>query len=163
MPKKSVSKRDRYIAKFGKERVEQMEPYIKGVFRAEGIQSSMGGLVGNTLDSHRLMEMAFEKGGPALQDKLVNVLFRYYFEEEKDIADNTVLLAAAEEAGVEGGVALFKSDADVENVMCRMEEFPQVRGVPHFIIKTEGMTTVELSGAQEPDVFVNIFDQIQKK
>jgi predicted DsbA family dithiol-disulfide isomerase len=37
------------------------------------------------------------QGGVEKQNALMNVLFRNYFEEEKNIGDNAVLLQAAEE------------------------------------------------------------------
>ena len=42
-PEESVDKRDVYIRKFGKERVERMIPYMEETGKKEGIRFSYGG------------------------------------------------------------------------------------------------------------------------
>ena len=69
-----------YKAKFGAERVAQMMPRMVQTFKDEGIEGyNLGGKVGNTMDSHRLLEYALAKGGPSKQDELVEHLFKRYF------------------------------------------------------------------------------------
>ena len=48
-----------------------------------------------TLNSHQLMELAFEQGGAELQDQMAEVLFRNYFTDANDVGETGVLLAAA--------------------------------------------------------------------
>jgi predicted DsbA family dithiol-disulfide isomerase len=52
---KGVEKMEMYKEKFGEARVKQMLPTMTKVFADEGLQYSMGGLTGNTLNSHRLV------------------------------------------------------------------------------------------------------------
>jgi hypothetical protein len=69
-----------YNSKFGAAKVAQMVPYMTSLFAAEGVRYSMGGLTGNTFDSHRLIEWAGQKG-PEVQHALVAELFNGYFSE----------------------------------------------------------------------------------
>jgi len=82
-PKPSQNKLEMYKKKFGPERVEQMVPHMKKVGGEEGINFSFGGNTGLTLDSHRLLEYALEKYGFVKQNELTEILFSYYFEQEK--------------------------------------------------------------------------------
>ena len=82
LPKEGISKLERYKSKFGEARVTQMLPFMQETFRGEGIDGySLEGKVANTLDSHRLMELAAQQGGAPLQDKLVERLFTAYFTQ----------------------------------------------------------------------------------
>lgn len=54
---------------------------MQETFADEGLGYSMGGKTGSTLNSHRLIWWALQKGGPAAQDRLVEQLFKAYFTE----------------------------------------------------------------------------------
>ena len=69
-------KTDHYSKKFGPEAVSSMIPRMRAVAREHGIEMEYGGHVGNTFDSHRLIWAAREEGGSALQDKVVEELFK---------------------------------------------------------------------------------------
>lgn len=70
-----VDKMTHYKQKFGAARTARMIPHMQEVGRAEGITFSYGGDMGNTLDSHRLIELAAEQGK---QDQMVEALFKRY-------------------------------------------------------------------------------------
>jgi len=90
----SLVKRDHYNSKFGADRVAAMIPQMEatGMKESPPIKFSYGGTLGNTLDSHRLIEWAYEMGGAAKQDALVENLFSRYvkaqFESSDRVADN---------------------------------------------------------------------------
>lgn len=71
----------------------------------------------NTLDAHRLIRWA-ATSGEAAQAELVNLLFKAYFEEGRNVGEHTVLLDIAEQGGLERPViaALLASDADKQAV-----------------------------------------------
>ena len=68
---------------------------------AEGIDFKFGGIVANTLHAHRLIQHFQEAKGPETADKIVNSLYKQYFEEEKHPAADETLLRAATEAGID--------------------------------------------------------------
>jgi len=125
------------------------------------VNFSYGGTIGNTVNSHRLIEFSKqpEQGGGKHTDALVNALFKRYFEQEQDISADETLIAAAQEAGLPASAAELKaflhSDALRAQVLEEMEYASQtgISGVPHF--KINGRYAV--SGAQEPDTFLQVF------
>eukprot|EP00697_Spironema_sp_BW2_P003921 gnl/Spiro4/15282_TR8203_c0_g1_i1.p1 gnl/Spiro4/15282_TR8203_c0_g1~~gnl/Spiro4/15282_TR8203_c0_g1_i1.p1 ORF type:complete len:154 (-),score=56.00 gnl/Spiro4/15282_TR8203_c0_g1_i1:317-778(-) len=149
---------ERYRRKFGPG-FAQMIPRMIQVGQSVGIQFSYGGLVGNTFDSHRLLSRAAKTGLDA-QDRLVNELFRNYFEEEKDISDNSVLNAAAQAAGLGDMSAFLASDEEKAEVLEDLHKIPRgVNGVPHFMIHG-GQATQTVGGAGEVSEFESIFRRL---
>lgn len=149
-----------YEAKFGSKMVRDMIPRMKAVAREHGIEMEYGGHVGNTLDSHRLIWKAREVGGSELQNKVVDSLFRAYFEESKSLGELPVLEECASNAGL-GDVGDFLSDRELGTgeVRGEIQEFGrafQCRGVPMFIVDGKAV----LSGAQESDAFLRVFGRL---
>ncbi|CAI5531869.1 unnamed protein product [Closterium sp. Naga37s-1] len=156
--KEGVSKLDLYRSLFG-DRMPAISARMASVFDELGLKYSLGGLTGNTMDSHRLIALAGtkdrEKGGePAgfsLQHRVVEELFLDYFTREKFIGDRQVLLAAAERAGLQGAAEwLDNPQSGLQEVEAELQRYrPRVSGVPHFIIGGQ-----EFSGAQPPAVLL---------
>ena len=71
-----------------------------------GITYKFGGTVANTLQAHRVIQHFQESKGPETADKLVNALYRMYFEEERHPSSKETLVAACKEAGIEEGEAV---------------------------------------------------------
>jgi len=157
LPKPGVDKMAHYTKKFGKQRAEMMLPHMKEVGLSEGIRFSYGGKIGNTLNSHRLVEFAKQKGR---QNEMIDTLFAFYFEQERDIADDAVLVEAAVKAGLDKAevTKFLASDEFKAQTLKEVEEAHEkdVSGVPYFIIDGK----YEFSGAQEPDTFLSIFKKI---
>ncbi len=151
--------REAYLnAKFGgAQRAEQIYAAIREAGGGEGIDFAFDKIARppNTIDSHRLLHWAGEAG---LQDGVVEVLFRRYFEEGADIGDREVLVAIAALAGMDGDAvrARFERGDDLELVAAQDTNARQsgVAGVPYFII--DGKYAV--SGAQDPSVFLQVLD-----
>eukprot|EP00850_Spirogloea_muscicola_P006573 SM000031S11582 [mRNA] locus=s31:493266:495505:+ [translate_table: standard] len=177
-PKEGVDKRNYYISKFGESRVPSMEGQMKEVYKepsdslpcllshqqfsAYGLDYSLGGKTGNTLDSHRLLEYA-AKQGLDKQNALVDELFKKYFSEEKYIGDRRpsvhtnreVLIAAADKVGIKGAREYLEDDnAGLKEVKMGLSKHARgVTGVPHFVINNR----CQLSGAQPAESFVEAF------
>ncbi|KAL8782224.1 MAG: hypothetical protein Q9213_005590 [Squamulea squamosa] len=159
-PRTGVDKRQYYTSKFGSERTPMMFDRLASVGKDVGIDFKFGGKTGNTRDSHRLIQLAKTKG-PEMQTKVVEELFKGYFEHEEDITSRDYLAAAAEKAGL--GQAEIKDwlesdkggkEVDREVVEAQMRA---VSGVPHFILQDK----YEIGGAQDPEAFVQIFERIK--
>ncbi|WP_043627272.1 DsbA family protein [Nonomuraea candida] len=74
---------------------------VAGVAAAEGLGPQWGPeWRASTLEAHRLIALAYEKGGAALQDRVVERVLRAHFVDVEDISDLAVLTAIAEEAGL---------------------------------------------------------------
>lgn len=150
-----------YNAKFGAARVAAMMPQMAATFAGEGLpEYAQAGRVGNTFDSHRLLELAAaQPDAPAAQDALVEALFKQYFHLGRALSSRAVLLDAAAEAGLDGAAACLDSDAHGEAVWARVEEAyaSRVSGVPHFRMAADGGAVHELSGGQPPAEFLKVF------
>lgn len=150
-----------YNEKFGAERVAQMVPHMKRVGERVGISFSYGGFVGNTFNSHRLIWRAREDGGSALQDKVVESVFRAYFEEEKSLGEASVLRDCAERAGMDTASTVLDDESagtgEVRNEMTEFRAKTGCRGVPLFVIDE----THVLNGAQPPEAFLEVFGRLR--
>ena len=161
---KGVNKMEMYIEKFGKSRMDAMLPQMKETGLKEGINFSYGGYTGNTFDSHRLIWKAKEVGGIDLQDKVVESLFKAYFEEEKSMGDLSVLIDCANRVeGMMDDVSvkefLEESNNGKNETLKELEEYRRVygvSGVPFFIFNDK----YSLSGAQPPDEILSVFKKL---
>jgi predicted DsbA family dithiol-disulfide isomerase len=127
--------------------------------KENGINFAFGGKTGNTRDSHRLIQLGAEKGK---QTAVVERLFAAYFENEQDITDQEVLVEAAKEAGIEGAEArdwlLSGKGGDVVDREVEQARRKGISGVPNFMING----VHRLSGAQDPQEFLDVFEYIAK-
>lgn len=168
----SMDKSANYEEKFGSEQRQMVFDRLKSAAKDVGIEFKFGGRIGNTLDSHRLIEFAQDKDQSEnsrhdqLSDsrtRLVEQLFGDYFEREQDITDHGVLTQAAVRAGLDEDEvkAFLRSDKLAREVEEKANESRDqgINGVPHFDIN--GVFTVE--GAQEPAAFLMLFNRLKKR
>jgi len=159
-PKTGVDKWAYYIAKFGEERTRMIHDRLQQTGQESGINFKFGGRTGNTRDSHRLIQFAKTKS-PEVETRVVEELFRSYFEEEGDITSHKTLRDAAVKAGLdEKEVAdWLKSDKGGETVdeEVRRAKLEQISGVPNFTLQGK----YQVGGAQDPSVFVRLFEKIK--
>lgn len=105
----------------------------------------------NTMNAHRLIRWAAQ-AGPGIQDKVVDLLFKAYFEDGKNIGDAAVLTEVAKSAGMDPDIVttLLPTDAEEAGVIGEIAQAKQlgISGVPCFIINQQ----YAVSGAQTPDI-----------
>jgi len=113
----------------------------------------------NTLDAHRLIRWAGSQGTQT-QDNMVEILFRAYFVEGKNIGDDDVLVDAATQAGLDPDVVrrLLDDGADREAVETEIDVSRQmgVTGVPCFILAGK----YAVVGAQSADTIAQAIREI---
>ena len=109
----------------------------------------------NSLRSHRLLHFSKIKNA---QHAVVENLFRSYFFHGTDIGSVESLLEIAKDSGLDPKQVrcYLESDEDLELVRNQDTQSRKmgVSGVPCFIIADE----YAISGAQEPEVFLQVFD-----
>ena len=153
-----VDYRTHMETKFGN-RIEAMVRRLTDAGRAANIDFAFERITRtpNTVDSHRLIRWA---GGAGVQDDVVEALFQRYFLEGADIGAHDVLLDIAWKAGMDPEIVgdLLDQDADVEHIREDDAYARQmgVSGVPCFIVDQRFVIT----GAQDPAVFVQLFERI---
>jgi len=151
----SIDKMTLYHNKFGRKRTEAMIPHMIEVGKGEGINFSYGGKVGNTLNSHRLIDYAKRHGK---EEEMLLKLYSYYFENERDISDIPTLVAAADELGIPNAKQFLESNELLNETRERAESNRTqhaINGVPFFTIDGH-----PISGAQEPDFLLGVFRRL---
>jgi predicted DsbA family dithiol-disulfide isomerase len=158
MPKQGLERQAYLAAKFGGSlQADRIYEAISKVGIAEGIDFRFDRIerTPNSLNAHRLSRFAarFDK-----QDAVVDALFRAYFEEGRDIGRVEVLSEIAAENGLDDHASLdfLRSDAERETVIAEDRNARRlgISGVPCFIVEGK----YALSGAQEPEFFLPLFD-----
>lgn len=153
LPKEGLDKNEFHRKKFGS-RAQTLINTVDQAFQGVGYRFGSGGLIGNTLDSHRLIELAGRQGLDK-QNALVDSLMIQCSTQEKYIGDREVLLAAAKSAGIDGAEECIDNpNSGLLEIQIEMEKNAQnISGVPHFLINNK----YQQSGAQAPDSFIQTF------
>ena len=118
---------------------------------------------GNTFDAHRVLHLALERGGPAVQGAVKERFLLAYFSEGEAIGDPDVLVRLAGEAGLD--------EADVKDALAGGSFAEHVRadesaaeelgisGVPFFLVDRK----FAVSGAQSVEVFTRALERAWAK
>ena len=167
LPAVGVDKLEHYKRKFG-ERAVSVIPAMQatGAKLSPQISFDYGGKIANTITSHTVLEAALAEGGPALQDRVCERLFKHYFEQKGDLGDRAALLRIGVECGMgeaalaalltEGSAAEAAARAATAKAEVAWRRKFRVSGVPLFVIDGK----FSLSGAQDPEAFLELFAQI---
>ena len=113
----------------------------------------------NTVDAHRVLHLALETGGPALQRELKEALLAAYFLEARNVGDLDVLTEVAVAAGLdETRVREVLSGTEYADAVAA--DIAQARaygatGVPFFVVDRK----YGVSGAQPAAVFSQVLEQ----
>jgi predicted DsbA family dithiol-disulfide isomerase len=112
----------------------------------------------NTVDAHRLLHLAGERG-TEVQGELKEALLRAYFVELRDVADHDELVAIATAAGLEETDVrrVLGSDEHLADVQADIEAAQDLGagGVPFFVVDRR----YGISGAQPVEVFTRTLEQ----
>jgi len=128
MPKEGMPRAEYRKAKFGSlERSRSLDARVIAEGRSEGIEFAFDRIerTPNTAAAHRLIAISPD------QDKVVDALFRAYFEEAKDIGDPAVLAEIAAQCGVQGWPEKAADVSQLEEEVRQMG----ISAVPTFIFE----------------------------
>ncbi|GAB3912120.1 DsbA family oxidoreductase [Mucilaginibacter boryungensis] len=113
-------------------------------------------VVANSFDAHRLVQLAKKHN---LGDAAEEALFKAYFTEGKNIADNNTLIALGTSIGLDADELkqVLNTDAYADAVKHDIEEAQQlgIRGVPFFVMNDK----YAVSGAQPTEVFLQTLEK----
>jgi len=161
MPPEGMERRAYLAAKFGSgAQAERIYANITEVGAGIGVEFAFDRIrrTPNTRDAHRLIRWAAAQGK---SDAVVEALFRAYFTQGRDLGDRSVLSDIAETAGLDAAEARRWLDgaAEIEPVLAedRGARRLGINAVPCFIFERH----YAVSGAQEPEFFLPIFDLVQ--
>ncbi|MGW9249044.1 DsbA family oxidoreductase [Streptomyces badius] len=154
---------DMLAEKYGRSREEAtaMEANVAANAQSEGLGYRTDGRDhGNTFDIHRLLHLAKARGR---QDQLLTLAYRANFAEERSVFDDEVLVALAEEAGLDAAEAravLADPEAYADDVRTDEREAAELgaNAVPFFVLDRR----YGISGGQPSEVFVQALEQAWK-
>jgi predicted DsbA family dithiol-disulfide isomerase len=134
-----------------------MSSRVANIGAQEGLRFDMArALKVNSYDAHRLIALAREMGGPALEAAAVERMFSAHFAEGLAIDDHDALLRCAAEAGMDERrvASVLADDTYGDDVRADEEEARTlgVRGVPFVVANGR----VAVSGAQPVEVFLEL-------
>lgn len=148
--------------KYGRseDEMRQMQEQLTQVAAEEGLAFRLFDNVHtNTIDAHRLLHLALEAGGPALQAQLKEELLAAYFVRAEDVGDHDVLAAAAAAVGLDDVAVreVLASDAHAEAVRADIEQARAygATGVPFFVVDSR----YGVSGAQPAATFTQVLER----
>ncbi|WP_333712917.1 DsbA family oxidoreductase [Yoonia sp.] len=114
----------------------------------------------STIDAHRLIHWA---GIEQRQSLVVDLLFKAYFVDGRDISDHEVLADIADSAEMDAALVtrLLGSDADTADIRARDAHSRKmgVSAVPTFIVAQKHA----VPGAQPPETWVSVITEIMEQ
>ncbi|SEW10170.1 Predicted dithiol-disulfide isomerase, DsbA family [Cognatiyoonia koreensis] len=114
----------------------------------------------NTIDAHRLIHWA---GIEQRQSFVVDLLFKAYFVEGRDIGDAEVLADIADTAEMDASMVkrLLDTDSDIEDIRKRDAHSREmgVQSVPTFVVANQHA----VPGAQPPEMWLKVIGDIQEQ
>lgn len=161
MPREGMTRADYIAAKFGGGfHANRIHQTVAEAGAGVGIDFAFDRILRspNTLNAHRLVRFATRSGqGGALVDGL----FRGYFLEGRDLGDVATLAAIAGENGLDSEeAASFLAGATERDTILAEDSQARrlgINAVPCFIFAEQ----YAISGAQEPEFFLPVFDLAQ--
>lgn len=157
IPRTGVDRKAYMDAKFGAgPRLGQIHEQLNGFGKVAGINYDFDAIkvAPNTMSAHRLIRWAAQ-AGPRMQNKVVDLLFKAFFEKGQDIGSAPVLIEIAKRAGMDASIVetLLPTDAEEAGVIGEIATSKQmgITGVPCFIIDQK----YAVSGAQTPEILID--------
>ncbi len=158
MPPEGIDRTAYLVKKFGSEsRVRRIYGAIGEAGQSVEIDFAFDRIdkTPNSVDSHRLVRFAHERG---LADEVAEALFVEFFINGRDIGDLRVLteIGAANGLDAKEVEAYLNTDADVDTIHDENVRAHRlgINGVPSFAFNEKFV----ISGAQEPQVLVRMLD-----
>ncbi len=144
----------------GPEQVREMMGRVSDLAAAEGLAFDYEDVTHTkTVDAHRLLHLALETGGPALQRDLKERLLAAYFLHGRSMGDHAVLAEVAGEAGLDGDrvAEVLAGSAYTEAVEADVAQARAygATGVPFFVVDQR----YGVSGAQPVEVFAQLLER----
>ena len=161
MPEGGMERAAYRAQKFGADRSRELDLQMAATGRQAGIAFAFEKMqrTPNTRLAHRLIWSA-EREGEVAQNRLVDRLFRAYFEEGADIGRAEVLASLAREADLDAARAraALSEEASLDAVLDLEDAGLNmgIRGVPFFLL----INKYGVSGAQPPELWAEALPKI---
>ncbi|HEX4111877.1 MAG TPA: DsbA family oxidoreductase [Stellaceae bacterium] len=162
MPREGVPADEFFAAKFGDpQAMNERRGMVAEIGASVGIDFAFNRIARepNTFEAHRLIRFAARHG---VADRVVEALFAAHFLAGRDVGDRATLAVIASEAGLDPGETrrFLDSESEADAIRAAEQEARRIgiTAVPCFIFDRQ----YAVSGAQEPEFFLPIFDLVQR-
>lgn len=163
MPAEGMDRRVYLETKFGGKEgaIKAYAPVVEHA-EAAGLQINFDAMkrTPNTIDAHRLIHWA---GIEQRQLFVVDLLFKAYFVDGRDIGDHEVLADIADTAEMDAAMVtrLLETQSDVDDIRKRDAHSREmgVHSVPTFVIANQHA----VPGAQPPEMWTKVIADIQEQ
>lgn len=128
-------------------------PYYQSV--VEGKDQPEEKKWGNSFDAQRLIFFARQQGK---EDAMIEEVYKANHEEDMALSDWSVLLPAAERAGVTGAEEMLRSNHGVREVAAKIDSYRAmgINAVPVIIVNERHVIS---NGAPEPELLEKVFNE----
>jgi len=160
----AIEKTAYFEKRFGKAKFKEMGVALAKKGQELGINFKTGGFIRRTYRAHRLLTLAYTKGGSPLQQSLLANLFSAYFEKEEDIGAPATLARYACLAGLfndsEVAEEWIKGTEGEEGVnrLFQISQGCGINGVPFVVV--DGRWAI--SGCQGLEEYYKVLEKISK-
>ncbi len=117
----------------------------------------------NTFKAHQLLTWAGDTQGGEAQTRLKLALFTAYFQDNRDVSDEEVLLDIVGQVGLDpdAGRAILNDPDNEAEVRAHLDHWIEqgISGVPAIIFDGKYL----VPGAQEAETFVNVIRKVREK
>ncbi|MCJ1390576.1 hypothetical protein MMC18_003436 [Xylographa bjoerkii] len=132
-----------------------------------GIDFRFDGLVANTLQAHRVVQHYQQENGMEVAGKIIDSLYKQYFEQAQHPSSPETLLKAMTVAGInEAEAKKFIEDEDegLQDVkmLIREQASNGVDSVPHIVFEGR-RRDFTLEGAKEVPEYLKVLEQVAKE
>jgi predicted DsbA family dithiol-disulfide isomerase len=163
IPPEGVNHKERLAAKFGSlARLDAAHARLRDMGTPLGIRYDFDRIprTPNTIATHALARWAYAEGGAPLQGKLIDGIFRAFFEDGEDLTRDDVLVRLAGEAGLDEAATRERlaARADFDVIRAEIDGWRRagIDAVPTFLFDRHWA----VSGAQDVDTFVRVLDRV---
>lgn len=163
LPREGVPYKETLARKFGGgARLEAAWRRIAEMGEAVGIHYAFEKIArsSNTFDAHRVVMLALDQGGPALEGRVKEALMAAHFEHGLDYGDRDALADTAERAGLDGALVRehLATGAGAERVRQAIQAAAAggVDAVPLFIFAEK----LAVPGAQDEATFARVIERV---
>ena len=120
-------------------------------------------VVGNSIDSLRLLQWALEHGNCDIQNALAERLNRAHFEQGRCVCDTEVMLSCCEEVGLSRSAAkaLLDGDGCAATIQAYMRS-NRHHSIPVFIFETP-YSAFEVDGARSVGEYAALLQMVEKE
>lgn len=139
---------------------------MTSLLEPHGVKLNFTGQMGNTLQAHRVIQYIQEEKGTDVANRLVEGLYRRYFEEAKHPSADETLVEACVEAGVnedEAKKLVGDKELKLRDVKARLREVAMdCDAVPQVVVEGK-RRDITLTGAKEVKDYIKAFETVIKE